>query len=353
MRNLGLMGSSKTAEADRARFISRRTRRPTIRKEVDQRALPAEQRAGARRARPRREGPGAEEGARVEDVGDARVEGSRTDYSGWRLLRRSGAMQRRCWVLRCCGAGCSGACVPGRWPRTGRARRAASRTRARKRGPRRQGVEREVRAVAARTGASWIGYRVADGRRAAADVLLRLDLWTANACCGVCRLESGGGVTMNTGDSIQQRGSRITLEPPSGVPGPRPRRSRQWSSASAPSRPDCDVDAGNMPIVWLTDVKPDDSIAWLSSLVTGAPTCRRSANASPRARCTRLRCTMRRRPIERWRASSRRRGRNGCGATPRSGWAARAERPGRGAGADDRQRSQRIASGRRSPFGLS
>ena len=26
-----------------------------------------------------------------------------------------------------------------------------------------------------------------------------------------------------------------------------------------------------MPVVWLTDVKPDDSVAWLSSLVTASP----------------------------------------------------------------------------------
>src|SRR5262249_41718984 len=32
--------------------------------------------------------------------------------------------------------------------------------------------------------------------------------------------------------------------------------------------PDCDVDAGNMPLVWLNDVKPDDSVAWLTSVVT-------------------------------------------------------------------------------------
>ena len=34
--------------------------------------------------------------------------------------------------------------------------------------------------------------------------------------------------------------------------------------------PDCDIDAGAMPLVWLNDVKADDSIAWLASLVTAA-----------------------------------------------------------------------------------
>jgi hypothetical protein len=31
--------------------------------------------------------------------------------------------------------------------------------------------------------------------------------------------------------------------------------------------PDCEIDAGNMPVVWLTGVKADESVAWLSSLV--------------------------------------------------------------------------------------
>jgi len=31
--------------------------------------------------------------------------------------------------------------------------------------------------------------------------------------------------------------------------------------------PDCDIDAGGMPVVWLEGVKPADSVAWLSALV--------------------------------------------------------------------------------------
>jgi hypothetical protein len=40
---------------------------------------------------------------------------------------------------------------------------------------------------------------------------------------------------------------------------------------------DCDLDGGGMPVVWLTDVKPDESVAWLASLVTPD-----SANAGKR-----------------------------------------------------------------------
>ena len=78
-----------------------------------------------------------------------------------------------------------------------------------------QGVEREVRAVAARCGVTWVGYRVP--MVAGPRQMCCFDTITdANACCGMCRLEGGGGVTMSTGstgDSIQ-RGSRIMLESP-------------------------------------------------------------------------------------------------------------------------------------------
>jgi hypothetical protein len=75
-----------------------------------------------------------------------------------------------------------------------------------------QGVEREIRAVAARGGVTWVGYRVpmVAGRRQ----MCCFDTITdANACCGMCKLEGGGGVSMSTGDSTQ-RGSRVMLESP-------------------------------------------------------------------------------------------------------------------------------------------
>ncbi len=35
--------------------------------------------------------------------------------------------------------------------------------------------------------------------------------------------------------------------------------------------PDCEIDAGGLPVVWLDGVKPDDSVAWLTSLVNTIP----------------------------------------------------------------------------------
>jgi hypothetical protein len=93
---------------------------------------------------------------------------------------------------------------------------------------------------------------------------------SGDVCCGSCRLESGSGVSMNTGDSTSVRGSRVMLEPATEflvlarVEGGAVNRVRTFT-------PDCDVDAAGLPVVWLTDVKPDESIAWLSSLVLSSP----------------------------------------------------------------------------------
>ena len=127
-----------------------------------------------------------------------------------------------------------------------------------------QGVEREVRATAGRAGVSWIGYRVpmVFGPR---QMCCFDSISDAGGCCGVCRLESGG-VSMSTGDSIQ-RGGRITLEPPTEFLV-LARLERGAVERIRTFTPDCDVDAGAVSLVWLTDVTPADSIAWLSSLVT-------------------------------------------------------------------------------------
>ena len=131
-----------------------------------------------------------------------------------------------------------------------------------------QGLEHEVRAVAARSGATWIGYRMP--MVAAPRQICCFDtISDGDACCGVCRLERGGGVSMSRGDDRGRRGSRVMLEPPTeflvlarleaGVVG----RVRTFT-------PDCDIDATGMALVWLNDVTPDDSLAWLASLVTAA-----------------------------------------------------------------------------------
>jgi hypothetical protein len=130
-----------------------------------------------------------------------------------------------------------------------------------------QGVERELRAVAARAGVTWIGYRVpmVEGPR---QMCCYDSVSDSGTFGGMCRLEGGGGVTMTRGDT-EPRGSRITLEPPTEFLV----LARVENAAVVRVRtftPDCDVDAGGMTLVWLTEVKPDDSIAWLASLVASS-----------------------------------------------------------------------------------
>lgn len=136
--------------------------------------------------------------------------------------------------------------------------------------PAAQGLEREVRAVAARGGGTWVGYRVpmVAGPRQMCCVDTMSDAFLSG---GVCRLEGGGGVSMETGDIRGRNGSRVTLEPPteflvlarleSGIVS----RVRTFT-------PDCDVDATGMSLVWLNDVVPDESVAWLASLAGASPT---------------------------------------------------------------------------------
>jgi hypothetical protein len=87
---------------------------------------------------------------------------------------------------------------------------------------------------------------------------------------GQCRLEGGGGITMNTGDASSRNGSRVLIEPATEfivfarVDGGQVGRIRTFTS-------DCAIDGGGMPIVWLDSVKPEDSVAWLTGLATGAP----------------------------------------------------------------------------------
>jgi hypothetical protein len=132
-----------------------------------------------------------------------------------------------------------------------------------------QSLEQKIRA-AATAPITWVGYRVP--MVAGPRQMCCYDTMTdGNAMSGgTCRLETGSGVSMNTGDSLSQRGTRVMLEPSTEfivlarIEAGRVSRIRTFT-------PDCNLDAGGMPVVWLKDVTPDDSIAWLTPLVTSAP----------------------------------------------------------------------------------
>ncbi len=127
-----------------------------------------------------------------------------------------------------------------------------------------QGLTRELQTAAGRSGITWVGYRVPMIPGPRQMCCYDSTFTSSGDCCGMCRLESGGGNTMTTGD-LQQRGTRVVLEPPTEFLV----LARFESGAVTRIRtftPDCDVDAAGLTIVWLTDVKPDESVAWLDSL---------------------------------------------------------------------------------------
>jgi hypothetical protein len=133
-----------------------------------------------------------------------------------------------------------------------------------------QGLETEIRAAAARAGVTWVGYRVPMVAGPRQMCCFDSIAGTPGTCCGMCRLESGSGVSMSTGDSLYGRDSRIALEPATEFLV----FARFEAGAVVRVRtftPDCDLDAGNLALVWLNDVKPDDSVAWLTSIVLAAP----------------------------------------------------------------------------------
>jgi len=152
-----------------------------------------------------------------------------------------------------------------------------------------QGLEREIRAAAARGGIVWIGYRapmVAGPRRMCCSDSVTGD-GDSSICCGVCRLD-GGSVTLSTGNTtrIADCGPSPSAAAALGTPGARTdcvsrivlespteflvlaRFENGGITRVRTFTPDCDIDAGAMTMIWMTDVKPEESIAWLSTLAT-------------------------------------------------------------------------------------
>jgi hypothetical protein len=101
-----------------------------------------------------------------------------------------------------------------------------------------QPLEREIAAATARGGARWVAYRIriAGGRRSM-DCFDRghIALEPASELSILARFEGTAVVRLRT------------------------------------ATPDCEIDAGGLPVTWLDGVKADESAAWLTSLVTSAP----------------------------------------------------------------------------------
>jgi len=97
-----------------------------------------------------------------------------------------------------------------------------------------QSLEREVAAATSKGGARWVGYRikVAAGRR-------------SMECLERTHIALEGATEV----SILARFEGTTI------------------TRLRTATPECEIDAGGLPVLWLENVKADDSAAWLASVV--------------------------------------------------------------------------------------
>ena len=83
------------------------------------------------------------------------------------------------------------------------------------------------------------------------------DTRDAGGCCGGCRLEGGGGFSMNRHAGVRLEADGTGLVLLRGEQG-RVGRVRMFSRG-------CGLDAGGLPVAWLTDVVPAESLRLLAS----------------------------------------------------------------------------------------
>jgi hypothetical protein len=76
---------------------------------------------------------------------------------------------------------------------------------------------------------------------------------------------------MNSRDSTDTGGSSVIVEPPTDVLILARIENRAVTRVRT-FTPDCDIDAGGMPIVWFERVSPSESVAWLVTLLKDAGT---------------------------------------------------------------------------------
>ncbi len=113
-------------------------------------------------------------------------------------------------------------------------------------------------------GPVWIGYAVPifhGNHQMCCDV--SFGEFSENGC-GRCRLEDrrgdSGDVTMNSGEKRVKLESSPYFLVLYRIAARKVTEVRTFST-------DCELDAGGLPFVWLTDVRPPESVAWLTSLV--------------------------------------------------------------------------------------
>ncbi|MGH9702280.1 MAG: HEAT repeat domain-containing protein [Candidatus Acidiferrales bacterium] len=127
--------------------------------------------------------------------------------------------------------------------------------------------------VAGQASPAWIGYAVPavspDRQICCFDSYA--NNFDGNNGCGICRLEkSSGEINMNNRDSGGTGGDTVKLEGPRNifilfrVSDKRVEKIRLLSD-------DCQLDAGGLPLIWLTGAPPAESVALLAPIAQQAP----------------------------------------------------------------------------------
>jgi hypothetical protein len=98
------------------------------------------------------------------------------------------------------------------------------------------GLAREIEAITQQGRTVWVGYRVPIARSRGE----RLN--PTGTCCGRCRLEPATDLVMLV---KVDRGGVLEIRP---------------------EAVDCDIDASGAPLIWLDNVRPDDSVNWLAGV---------------------------------------------------------------------------------------
>ncbi|MCA1580617.1 MAG: HEAT repeat domain-containing protein [Acidobacteria bacterium] len=121
------------------------------------------------------------------------------------------------------------------------------------------GLERAFRAAAASASPVWIGYAVPSPE---GQGLCCGDSWDGNGCSGTCALEPGRSSQTSQRTSRAELASGVRMLVFHRAEKGRTTRLRLFSDA-------CSIDGGGMAVVWLTGVRPSESVALLSGMVAG------------------------------------------------------------------------------------
>jgi hypothetical protein len=125
--------------------------------------------------------------------------------------------------------------------------------------------------TAAQSAPEWVAYTVPmiqakDGRRYS----MCCGNWTnGERDCSPCALESSHGTNMTESDRPATGGGTVKLEGPADM-YVLLRVADHHVGRVVTLTDDCQVDAGGLPVIWLTDVNPAESVALLSGIVTAA-----------------------------------------------------------------------------------